>query len=116
VKILYNHKLTPRARILRRESTLSEVLLWKHINKKRLGYVFLRQKPIDNYIVDFYCPKLKLVIEIDGSSHDSKQEYDTFREDALRSLNLHILKYSDSDVKNNIESVIREITDWISKF
>lgn len=114
--IKYNNKLKLRARTLRKESTLSEVLLWKYLNRKQIrGYQFLRQKPLGNYIVDFYCPRLKLVIEIDGSSHDSKQEYDKFREDHLRISGLHVLRFSDGDVKNGVESVVREITEWITK-
>jgi len=61
--------------------TLSEILLWQQIKgKKVLGYDFHRQKPIDEYVVDFYCPELKLVIEIDGDSHDGKEKEDFIRQ------------------------------------
>ncbi len=70
MKIYYNPKLIPLARKLRNNSTLAEILLWEEIkNRKMLGYRFLRQKPIGNYIVDFFCNKLKLAIEIDGDTH-----------------------------------------------
>jgi len=62
--------LKERARFLRNNSTLSEILLWEYLkNKKIMDYDFHRQKPLDKYIVDFYCPELMLAIEIDGDSH-----------------------------------------------
>ena len=76
MKIYYNPNLKTRARQLRNKSTLSEVLLWDKIkSRKLLGYQFMRQKPIDNYIVDFFCNKLKLAIELDGFSHYIKETY-----------------------------------------
>jgi len=73
--IPYNHKLKELARKLRNDSTLSEIMLWNYLNgKQMLGYDFDRQRPIDNYIVDFYCKDLKLAIEIDGESHFGKDQ------------------------------------------
>ncbi len=70
MKIYYNPKLKQLARNLRNNSTLAEVLLWNEVKGKRiLGFQFLRQKPIGSFIIDFYCPKHKLAIEIDGDSH-----------------------------------------------
>ncbi len=67
MKIHYNPKLKTIARKLRKQGVLSEVLLWDHIKGKKMnGYQFMRQKPVGEYIVDFYCSKLKLVVEIDG--------------------------------------------------
>jgi very-short-patch-repair endonuclease len=77
----YNPKLKERARHLRNNSTLSEVLLWNELkNGKMKGKDFHRQKPIINFIADFFCPELKLVIEIDGNSHDKENAYDKDRE------------------------------------
>jgi len=77
--IHYQKHLTAYARKLRKGGILSEVLLWQELKKDKLGYRFLRQKPIDKFIVDFYCQPLKLAIEIDGaSSHDNKMEKDKF--------------------------------------
>jgi len=79
--IRYNPRLKQIARTLRNNMTLSEILLWQQIKgKKVLGYDFHRQKPIDEYVVDFYCPELKLVIEIDGDSHDGKEKEDFIRQ------------------------------------
>jgi len=81
MKIYYNSKLRALSRKLRNSSTLSEVLVWNMLKSKKMkGYQFMRQKPIDNYLVDFYCSKLKLVIEIDGDSHNQKHAEDKIRE------------------------------------
>ena len=76
----YDPKLKERSRELRRNATFTERLLWKYLRVGQLnGYRFLRQKPIDEFIVDFYCKSLQLVIEIDGVSHNDKQRYDKRR-------------------------------------
>ena len=100
---------------MRRESTLSEVLLWNQLKAKKLGFQFMRQKPIGNYIVDFYCPELNLVIEIDGSSHDSKFEYDRFRDEYMKISGLNVMRFVDSDVRNNLDSVLRSIHEFAVK-
>ena len=75
--IPYNKDLVERARYLRKNSSPGEIELWLGLKKKQiLGYDFDRQKPIDNFIVDFYCKELKLAIEVDGNSHDYKIGYD----------------------------------------
>ncbi|MDX2305275.1 MAG: DUF559 domain-containing protein [Microscillaceae bacterium] len=115
MKIYYNPALTEKARWLRNNSTLSEVLLWKHLNKGQMkGYDFHRQKPIDNYIVDFFCYALKLVIEIDGSSHIGKEEYDAERQAKLEDLGLHFLRFDDLEVKTDIDHVLMCIEEWIN--
>ena len=113
--IPYNPKLKLIARKLRNQSTLSEVLLWRYLKGKQIkGYDFHRQKPIDNYIVDFYCPDLQLAIEIDGCSHDeNKENYDIHRQKRLESLGVKFLRFSDYNVKHNIEAVLMRICEWI---
>jgi len=114
--IKYNPKLKVIARKLRKNSTKSEIYLWNELkNKKLMGYAFKRQKPIGNYIVDFFAPKLNLIIEIDGITHDFKIESDNIRQDSLQSLSLTVLRFSDSDVKNNLNGVIMSIKEWIDK-
>jgi very-short-patch-repair endonuclease len=96
--IPYNPKLKELARKLRKSSTLSEILLWQHLKgKQMLGYDFHRQKPIDNYIVDFFCNELMLAIEIDGGSHDFEEVYvgDIARQQKLESLGIHFLRFND---------------------
>jgi very-short-patch-repair endonuclease len=86
-KILsYDKRLLSLAKQLRKKSTLSEVILWNHIKGgKVMGYTFMRQKPIDHYIVDFFCKKLMLVVEVDGCTHDYKVEKDKKRQRRLES-------------------------------
>jgi len=103
----FNAKLKERAKELRKAGNLSEVLFWNQVkNKQFLGLDFDRQKIIGNYIVDFYCKDLGVVIEIDGASHDSKVEYDIERDAYLKSLGLKVIHISDLDIKNNLEGVM----------
>ncbi|GAB6274707.1 MAG: hypothetical protein STSR0004_15710 [Peptococcaceae bacterium] len=103
----FNPELKERAKELRKAGNLSEVLLWNQIkNKQLLGLDFDRQKIIGNYIVDFYCKNLGVVIEIDGISHDGKIEYDLERDAYLKGLGLKVIHISDLDVKKNLEGVI----------
>ena len=116
--IPYNPKLKPIARELRKNSTLSEVLLWKEIKGKKLGYEFHRQVPIDQYIVDFFCHELMLAIEIDGSSHDSEevQVKDLDRQSEMEGFGVSFLRFDDLDVKRNLKEVVRSIEEWIENF
>lgn len=114
--IPYNPDLKAVARELRRTMTLSEVLLWNELKQKRmLGYDFDRQKPIDNYIVDFYCKDLSLAIEVDGNTHYYRFEEDLKRQMELEQLGVHFLRFDDLEVKRNILNVLRVIEDWIRK-
>jgi very-short-patch-repair endonuclease len=112
--VRYNPRLKHTARTLRKNMTLSEILLWQQIKGKRvLGYDFHRQKPIDEYVIDFYCPRLKLVLEIDGDSHDGKEETDRIRQDKLESMGLAVLRFWDSDVKSNVDGIVEQLKEWI---
>jgi len=112
--IKYNPKLKERARELRKNSTPSEIELWKSLRGAQLhGYTFNRQKPLDEFIVDFYCRKLGLVIEIDGDSHDAKQEYDKKRQQRLESLGCTVIRFYDHDVMKHIEGVLYKIEQTI---
>ncbi len=114
--IPYNPKLKDLARKLRKEMTLSEVLLWQELKQKQLlGHNFDRQRPIDNYIVDFYCKKLMLAIEVDGDCHtwDGALEKDEERQRMLESLGVRFLRFDDLDVKKNMSYVLNTIYDWI---
>ena len=113
--IPYNPSLKYRARELRKNSTLSEVLLWKQIKGKALGYEFHRQVPIDQFIVDFYCHELLLAIEIDGSSHNDKFEYDKERQFKLENLGVEFIRFNDSDVKQNMAAVLTMLADKINE-
>ena len=114
--ITYNPLLKERARQLRQNMTPGEITLWKHLKGKQMcGYDFERQRPIDQFIVDFYCKKLMLAIEIDGFSHDSKeaQEHDLERQARLESLGVQFLRFREEDVCREVEGVLRVIENWI---
>lgn len=117
MKIFYNKKLKALSRELRKKGTLSEVLLWNVLKGRKIkGYQFMRQKPIGDYIVDFFCSKLKLIIEIDGISHNDKGESDRIRQKKLESLGLSVLRFYDWDVKKNIRAVVQSIENRIAEY
>ena len=114
--IPYNPKLKTFARELRRKSTLAEILLWRHLKgRQRLGFDFHRQKPILEWIADFYSPELKLVIEIDGDSHRARREQDRAKESALRALGIELLRFGATETKRGAEGVAWQIDDWIRR-
>lgn len=103
----YNPKLKARARELRKAGYLSEVLLWNQLKKGQLnGLDFDRQKIIGNYIVDFYCAEKKLVLEVDGSSHHEKVEYDARRDAFLIGLGLEVIHIPVMEVFKNLSGVM----------
>jgi very-short-patch-repair endonuclease len=116
-KILpYNPKLNSLAKALRQNMTFAKILIWNELKQKKMsGFDFDRQRPIDNFIVDFYCKDLMLAIEIDGISHDSEEVYqeDIKRQAKLESYGISFLRFDDREVRNDIENVIRMIEGWI---
>jgi very-short-patch-repair endonuclease len=117
--IPYNPKLKELAKKLRKNMTLGEVLLWDELKqKKMLGYDFDRQRPIDDFIVDFYCKDLQLAIEVDGASHniDEVYEKDVLRQKRLESLGVKFLRFEDKDVKKDMNNVLRTIEGWIKEY
>jgi very-short-patch-repair endonuclease len=112
--IWYNPDLKEKARQLRNNSTTSEIKLWMFLKDKQiLGYDFHRQKPLDEYIVDFFCNELMLAIEIDGLSHHSSSEYDIARQIKLESLGVRFLRFEDDEVFYNVNVVLDKIEKWI---
>lgn len=110
MKIYYNPRLKQYSRDLRNKSTPGEIMLWREIKGRKLrGYQFMRQKPIGNYIVDFFCSKLKLVIEIDGDSHIGKEAYDRKRQQELEALGLSFLRFEELEARYNLDRVIQTI-------
>jgi len=94
--------------------TDAERHLWAKIRMKQLnGYQFYRQKPIGDYIVDFFCPRAKLVVEVDGSQHfsDEMTEYDRIRDEYLSSLGLRVLRFTNTDVLTHIERVVESMVE-----
>lgn len=110
----YNKNLKQFSRDLRNNSTMGEIMLWQGLKKKQMmGYTFNRQKPLFNYIADFYCKALNLVIEVDGDSHIGKEDYDHQRTLDLEEQGLTVLRFEDALVKANLNYVLIEIESWI---
>jgi very-short-patch-repair endonuclease len=115
----YHPKLKLLARKLRNKSTYAEVLLWNQLKNKKLnGYDFHRQKPILNYILDFFCHELFLAIEVDGITHDSEiqQAKDKARQSEIEALGIKFLRFDDRDIKTQMEGVISEILNYVEEF
>ena len=103
-------KAVQRARELRRNPTDTERKLWHHIRDKQIeNFRFRRQRPIGKYIVDFICLEANLVIELDGGQHADHQQYDAERTKYLTAQGLHVLRYWNNDVMQNIEGVLEDI-------
>ncbi len=117
--IPYNPRLKDLARQLRNNSTKSEIKLWQHIKGKQLrGYSFHRQKPLLNFIADFYCHDLALVIELDGYTHQFEDVFneDLIKQQKLQEIGLTVLRFRDNDVMKNMESVIVAIEEFMLDF
>ena len=114
----YNRNLRTRSRELRKNMTKAEKILWNQIRRRQLDSTqWYQQKPIGNYIVDFYCRAKKIVIELDGSQHLKKDslEYDTERDNYLKSLGLTVLRFKNSKVLNNLDMVLKCILEAIRR-
>ncbi len=110
--IPYNPSLKQLARDLRNKSSMSEIILWNKLKgKQMMGLDFHRQKPIHNFIVDFFCNELMLAIEIDGSTHNEKFEIDFQRQQELETLGIKFLRFQDKEIRFNLDNV-RGVSIW----
>lgn len=100
---------------LRNNSTKAEIYLWAYIRNKKLGYRFLRQYGVGKYVIDFYSPRLKLAIEVDGVTHLTKEEleYDEKRQFEIEQVGIHFIRFTNLEVYYDIENVIKKISDRI---
>ena len=115
--IYYRPYLKEISRKLRRRCTKAEKILWQQLRRKQLkGYQFYRQKPIDKYVVDFFCFELMLAIEIDGITHNDKSEYDDRRDDDIMKQGITMLHFYDTDIHENLLGVMELLTEWIENF
>jgi len=115
----YNMNLKEFSRQLRNHSTLGEILLWKKLRAGSIMcYSFNRQKPLGRYIVDFYCKPLNLVIEVDGEYHNAPQQKikDNERQQILESMGLNFLRFSEQQVRKDMEWVIMQIENYIRDY
>jgi very-short-patch-repair endonuclease len=115
----YNKNLKEFSTDLRSHSTLFEILLWQKLRASQFrGYAFNRQKLLGNYIVDFYCRKMNLVIEVDGNSHFFEESVveDLERQKVIERMGVYFLRFSDLEVKRSLPSVLVEIGYFIDDF
>jgi very-short-patch-repair endonuclease len=107
--------LKPYAKEMKKDATPSENELWQAIRNQKLGVKFRRQHVIEQFIVDFYCFELNLVIEVDGEIHEEQKEYDQLRTECLESCGLQVIRFRNEEVLNNIYKVLSEIQEIINK-
>ncbi|MCL5611024.1 MAG: DUF559 domain-containing protein [Chloroflexi bacterium] len=104
-----------RAKELRREMTPAEKLLWQEVRAKKLGVRFRRQQVIAGFIVDFYCHKAALVVEVDGDIHDLQKDEDARREKVLSEMGLRIVRFRNDEVVKELSAVVGKIKEFIHK-
>jgi len=111
MKVHNNTKLFERRKELRRNSTSQEEILWNELRNSKLGFRFRRQHSVGGYILDFYCFSKRLIIEVDGGSHNSNKEYDAVRDKFFTDLGYKILRFKNKDVENNLSKVLSKIKE-----
>jgi very-short-patch-repair endonuclease len=117
--IVTNQKVTAqklhRAKELRREMTPAEKILWEELRANKLGVHFRRQQIIQGFIVDFYCHRAGLVIEVDGDVHDLQKEEDERREKVLTEMGLRIVRFGNDEVVRDLSAVVGKIREFVEK-
>lgn len=114
--IPYNPKLKEYARKLINNSTYTKIMLWNYLKGKQLrGYNFDRQRPIDNFIVDFYCKELMLAIEVDGESHYGNMKKDKKKDKRLIEFGVSVLRLDDMEIVYELDEVLKKIEKWIDE-
>jgi len=120
VSIVFNNNAyTARRKALRRSLSKAEAVMWIHLSRKQMnGFKFRRQYSVNQYVIDFYCPDLKLAVEIDGDSHYrlSSLEYDDKRQKFIESFGIKFLRFTNDDVYNNIDGVLQIIYECTMKY
>ena len=113
----YNINLKPLAKNLRHDSTKAEIRVWCEIlsGKRLMGFGFLRQRAIGNYIADFMCKELNLIVETDSYSHNFKTEEDKKRDKELQEMGFTVLRFSDREVMQDLKNVQRTLEIWIEE-
>jgi cyclase len=112
MKLVFNNPvLKPRRQQLRNKSTESESILWEKLRNRKLGYKFTRQYSIEGYVIDFYCSKARLAIELEGSihNHPNVKIYDNYRKKHLEEYRINFLVFNNSEIHDNLEAVILKI-------
>ncbi len=114
--VSYRSDLKEKARENRKNMNKPECIVWYELlrNKKMKGYKFLRQKPVENYILDFYCNELKLCIEVDGITHSGKIDYDEDRTSNLKKLGIKVIRYPNIQTKKQLHDIRLDLLDKIA--
>jgi len=108
--------LSTNARQLRQKSTAAEKFLWEHLRRRQLlGAKFRRQHPIHPYIVDFYCPQHRLIIEVDGEIHQFQKDQDQFRQEWLTALGYTVIRFTNQQVFYQTNWVLAQISQYLDK-
>ncbi|WP_374527193.1 endonuclease domain-containing protein [Novosphingobium sp.] len=105
---------TPRARELRNAATPAERLLWRYLARSQLGVKFSRQMPVGPYFADFLCRELNLIVELDGFSHDLRQDHDARRDGWLQANGFRLVRFTNQDVLDNVEGVVTRLSELIA--
>jgi very-short-patch-repair endonuclease len=112
-----NRELVEKARILRNNMTLAEIILWSRLRSKKInGYKFRRQQPIFDYVVDFYCDELKMIIEVDGEIHllSEKTDSDLKRDKILKINGYHIIHLTNLEIETELDATIKKVRAFIA--
>jgi very-short-patch-repair endonuclease len=111
---IYNNtkRKVPR-RYLRHNTTNAEKVMWSRLQKSQLGVKFRRQQSIGPYIVDFFCPSKRIVIEIDGKVHNKSKDYDQYRTSYLNALDIEVIRFKNEEVLSSIDSVLEELIPFL---
>jgi very-short-patch-repair endonuclease len=113
-----NRELVKKARELRNNMTLTEIILWSRLSSKKLdGYKFRRQQPIYDYVVDFYCHELKLIIEVDGEihTHAETNKSDLIRDKIFKINGYHIVRLSNREIETDVNAAVNKISSFIKQ-
>lgn len=106
--------LYSRAKLLRKSMPKAEAVLWTHLSARKLcGLKFTRQMPIGNYIADFACRSLKVIVEVDGISHDGREDYDAIRSEVLNKHGYSVIRFNNEDVLTNVYGVLESIEHFV---
>ena len=113
--MFYNAPATifENARLLRRNMTKAEKLLWKRLRKNQLGVRFKAQHPIERFIADFYCHSARLVVELDGDIHNYQKEYDIGREGEMEKYEITVIRFKNHEVFEDIDKVVEKIQEYL---
>jgi very-short-patch-repair endonuclease len=110
-----SNKIKITSRLLRKRATPAEVILWEEIRNRKLnGLKFRRQYPVSGFILDFYCAEKNLGIELDGSIHNTQEEYDKLREQRIIEKGIRVLRFSNQEILENLEDVKTKIENLIT--